>query len=148
MSGSKKIKCENIRAVTMIAGLVARQLHDIGFEFKYLVSLVRKLLVDRFGKPVGEGWIPDTIDCLKYVMIFSCAEGDSNMYAKVDVEESEDYRLWTLSWFLTEKDFPVHEDGEPIRTRISLEVVESRDESNRFLDFVDYNDFDEEVDDE
>jgi hypothetical protein len=49
---------------------------------------------------------------------------------------------------LDEKDLPVREDGVPVRTRISLEVVENKDDSNRFLDFVEEMDSEFEVEDE
>jgi hypothetical protein len=148
MSKEKKIRCENIRHVEGWASMVAVQLHYIGFELKYLVALVRKILVDRFGKPIGEGWVCDeeSIDCYKYIMIFSCVGEDKDKFAMVEVEENEDYVFWVSSSVLDEKDLPVREDGVPIQTRLELGVVESKDDSNRFLDFVEEMDFDEEED--
>ncbi|MCC6057153.1 MAG: hypothetical protein LM583_10800 [Desulfurococcaceae archaeon] len=150
MSKVKKIRCENIRHVEGWASMVAVQLRYIGFELKYLVALVRKILVDRFGKPVGEGWVCDeeSIDCYKYVMIFSCVDGDRDKFAMVEVEENEDYVFWVSSSVLDEKDLPVREYGVPVRASLELGVVESKDDSNRFLDFVEEMDFDEEVEDE
>jgi hypothetical protein len=58
-SKEKKIKCEYISDVEKLVRLVIRQLYDIGIELKYIVALVRKLLVDRFGNPDVEGWICD-----------------------------------------------------------------------------------------
>jgi hypothetical protein len=147
MSKERKTRCESIINVEGWARMVAVQLHHIGFELEYLVALVRKILVDRFGKPVGEGWICDeeSIDCNKYIMIFSCVDGDKYKYAMVEVEENEEYVIWVSSSVLDEKDLPVREYGVPIRTRLELGVVKSKDDSNRFLDFVKEMDFDEEV---
>jgi hypothetical protein len=149
-SKEKKTRCENIRHVEGWASMVAVQLHHIGFELKYLVALVRKILVDRFGKPVGEGWICDeeSIDCYKYIMVFSCVDGDRDKFAMVEVKENEDYVFWVSSSVLDEKDLPVRENGVPVRTRMSLEVVENKDDSNRFLDFVEEMDSEFEVEDE
>jgi hypothetical protein len=150
MSKEKKIRCENVRHVEGWASMVAVQLRHIGFELKYLVALVRKILVDRFGKPVGEGWICDeeSIDCYKYMMIFSCVDGDKDKYVKVVVEENEEYVFWVSSSVLDEKDFPVRENGVPVRTRLELKVEESKDDSNRFYDFVEEMDSEFEVEDE
>jgi hypothetical protein len=149
MGKEKKVRCENIRYVEGWASMVAVQLRYIGFELKYLVALVRKILVDRFGKPVGEGWICDeeSIDCYKYVMVFSCADGDKDRYAMVEVEENEEYVFWVSSSVLDEKDLPVHENGVPVQTRLELKVEESKDELNRFYDFVEEMDSEFEVED-
>jgi len=141
--------CEAIRHVEGWASMVAVQLHYIGFELKYLAALVRKIIVDRFGKPVGEGWICDeeSNDCYKYIMVFSCVDGDRGKYVMVEVEENEEYVFWVSSSVLDEKDLPVREDGVPVQTSLELRVVESKDESNMFLDFVEEMDSEFEVED-
>jgi len=130
--------------------MVAVQLNYIGFELKYLVALVRKIIVDRFGKPVGEGWICDEESnyCYKYMMVFSCVDGDKEKFAMVEVEENEEYVFWVSSSVLDEKDLPVREDGVPVLASLELRVVEGKDDSNRFLDFVEEMDSEFEVGDE
>jgi len=55
--------------------------------------------------------------------------------------------FWVSSSVLDEKDLPVREDGVPVQTSLELRVVESKDESNMFLDFVEEMDSEFEVED-
>jgi hypothetical protein len=61
-----------------------------------------------------------------------------------------------LVWVLAIKHLPAlkgeasnwGEDGVPVQTSLELRVVESKDDSNRFLDFVEEMDSEFEVEDE
>ena len=137
-SKEKKIRCSDIRFIMALSDLVLHQLYDIGMDFKVLVTIARKLFVDRFGEPVGEGWICEEEDvavCYKYVMIYRCVEDGIEWLAKVDVEEDYEhgFRMWKL---LYDKP-PIYDEGTPVATRLSIEVVEKKnDQSNKLCEIV------------
>jgi hypothetical protein len=115
-------------------------------EFKVLAAIARKLFVNRFGEPVGEGWIcedEDEGDCYKYVMIYRCVDEGDELLAKVDVEE--DYEYGFKMWVWTYVRSPIYDVGVPISTSLNIEVVEKKnDQSNRLYEIVKEDEVEEE----
>jgi hypothetical protein len=137
-----KPRCDAIKYRTELFDVILRQLSDVGLDFRVLVGVARKLMVDKFDEPVGEGWVckddptgEDIEDNCKYMMVYRCVEEGNEKLIKVVIEESFEngFEMWCNIY---EKQ-PVYEYGVLIPARLDIEVVEKRDDkSNKFAEVV------------
>jgi len=133
--------CEKIRHRTEIARLLALHLYEY-FSLEFVVAVVRELFLQRFGEPIAEGWIYQSFPTsMRYVMIYPCIDNDKNKYIEVVIDEDRDRALITglYVYCITRDEIPIQEEGDeitPTPVRISLEIVEKQDESNKIKEII------------
>ena len=142
MDRLRKPRCNTIEYKAELFGVVLRQLDYVGVDFRVLVAIARKLIVGKFGEPVGEGWVcedepvwEDIEYFCKYMMVYSCVEEGVEKLIKVVIEKDyeDGFKIW--SWIHDK--LPIYEYGEPIPVKLGIEVVEKRDDmSNKFAEIV------------
>jgi hypothetical protein len=131
------MSCEKIKSRTEIARLLALQLYEY-FSLEFVVAVVRKLF-QAFGEPIAEGWIYQSFpESMRYVMIYQCVENDKNRYIEVVIDEDRDRILTELYiYYITHDHDKIQEEGDEITpVRISLEIVEKQDESNKIKEII------------